>query len=193
MMDRGLHADARSNLVAITQLVMRMAKITGQLRKFARKSPAGAEPVAVGSVVNDALFLLEQRIRQDGVMVRRMGNADTLAICDANRLEQVLINLMSNAIDAMETAEGADQQKVLTIAVDRNREHVLISVRDTGTGITPEVQARLYEPFFSTKRQGAGLGLGLTISLGIVQEFGGSIAARGCAPGAEFIVSLKAA
>jgi two-component system C4-dicarboxylate transport sensor histidine kinase DctB len=66
-------------------------------------------------------------------------------------------------------------------------------VRDTGSGIASDVLERLYEPFFSTKRQGAGLGLGLTISLGIVQEFGGSIMTVAIAPGAEFIGTLKAA
>ena len=192
MIDRGLLVEARANLGTISQLVTRMARITGQLRKFARKTPAEATPVAISSVVADALFLLDQRIREAHVVVRCDIDADAIALCDANRLEQVLINLMSNAIDAM-----ADQQsKVMTLVASKAQDHVRITVQDTGSGLAPEVRERLYEPFFSTKRPGAGLGLGLTISLGIVQEFGGSIVAAtaaAAAPGAEFIVTLKAA
>ena len=193
MIDRGLHADARSNLIVITQMVTRMAKITGQLRKFARKSPANSEPVSVGTAVSDALFLLEQRISHERVTVVREGAIDLTALCDANRLEQVFINLISNALDSMQGAHLEGVTKVMTIVLESGPGTARIRVRDNGLGITPEVQARLYEPFFSTKRQGVGLGLGLTISLGIIQEFGGSIEATECAPGAEFIVSLKAA
>ncbi|MGI4984791.1 MAG: ATP-binding protein [Janthinobacterium lividum] len=189
MMDRGLTAEARANLGNITQVVMRMAKITGQLRKFARKAPVESLPVAVGGVIGDALFLMEQRLRQEAVTVYHAIDGAAVALCDANRLEQVLINLMANAIDAMDR----QATKIMTIAVDRRPGEIVISIRDTGSGIAPEVRERLYEPFFSTKRQGVGLGLGLTISLGIVREFGGSITTGANDAGAEFIVTLKAA
>lgn len=189
MMDRGLTTEARANLGNITQVVMRMAKITGQLRKFARKAPVESLPVVVGGVIGDALFLMEQRLRQEAVTVYHAIDSAAVALCDANRLEQVLINLMANAIDAMDR----QATKIMTIAVDRRPGEIVISIRDTGSGIAPEVRERLYEPFFSTKRQGVGLGLGLTISLGIVREFGGSITTGANDAGAEFIVTLKAA
>jgi len=109
-------------------------------------------------------------------------------IAESNRLEQVLINLLSNALDAM----AACADPVLTVAVTLEDDAVSIRVRDNGPGLTPQARQHLFEPFFTTKDQGAGLGLGLTISFSIVGEFGGTLSALDVpGGGAEFVIRLK--
>ncbi|HEX8374039.1 MAG TPA: ATP-binding protein [Geminicoccaceae bacterium] len=109
-------------------------------------------------------------------------------------MEQVLVNLLGNALDALRDREGG------RIEVSAGRDgggRVVISVRDDGPGVPPELLPRLFEPFFTTKQTGSGLGLGLTISEGIVGEFGGTLRARnrpaGEGGGAEFVVALPEA
>ena len=117
-------------------------------------------------------------------------DTDVYAIAEPNRLEQVLINLIGNALDSMAEA-GNVRVHTLTIAVSCEAEHVLIEVRDTGVGISEEVRSHLFEPFFTTKDQGEGLGLGLTISASIIQEFGGALLADVQPDGTVFTVRLK--
>jgi two-component system C4-dicarboxylate transport sensor histidine kinase DctB len=182
---------ARGNLERISRLIDRIARITTQLKSFARKSPTQLKPVLVGNAISDVINLLEDRIRNSGVKVERSpAGEQALALCDENRLEQVLLNLMGNALDAM-AQQGS---KVLAIDVSKHDETVAISIRDTGPGLREHVIGRLFEPFFTTKEQGAGLGLGLVISSAIVRDFGGSL--RGTnhpKGGAEFVVELRAA
>ena len=113
-----------------------------------------------------------------------------VALCDANRLEQVLVNLIANALDAMIGRPDA----ALSLSGRREGERVLIQVRDTGPGLPEHVLPRLFEPFFTTKDTGGGLGLGLAISAGIVRDFGGTLAAaNGPDGGAVFTVEIPAA
>jgi two-component system C4-dicarboxylate transport sensor histidine kinase DctB len=114
------------------------------------------------------------------------------ALCDSNRLQQVLVNLFSNALDAMEMAGSTPRELVVDAARDGDR--VLISVTDSGPGIPEENRAQLFEPFFTTKPQGKGLGLGLAISEQIVREFGGRLRAESPpGGGARFIIDLPRA
>ena len=115
------------------------------------------------------------------------------AIAEPNRLEQVFINLISNALDAMAEVDidRPARARVLTIIVCDEADHVSIGVRDTGTGISDEVRSHLFEPFFTTKDKGEGLGLGLTISIGIIHEFGGTLVAQNRPDGTEFTVRLR--
>jgi two-component system C4-dicarboxylate transport sensor histidine kinase DctB len=103
----------------------------------------------------------------------------------------VLVNLLSNALDALRDREGGR----IEVGAGSDGGRVVISVRDDGPGIPPELLPRLFEPFFTTKQTGAGLGLGLTICEGIVGEFGGTLRARNRpdGEGAEFIVALPKA
>ena len=98
-------------------------------------------------------------------------DAEVLALCEPNRLEQVLVNLIGNAADAM---AGRPESR-LDIAVRQAGGQVRISVRDHGPGISEEAATHLFEPFFTTKDPGAGLGLGLPISAGIIRDFGGTL------------------
>ncbi|MCS0581858.1 ATP-binding protein [Massilia pinisoli] len=193
LIERGRIDDARANLATIAQLVERMGQLTGQLRQFARKADATLSAVAVADVVAAALFLVERRIAQERVGFRMSTHArDLYALCDSNRLQQVLVNLFSNALDAMEMAGSTQRQ--LVVDAEPSGTRVLITVMDSGPGIPENIRAHLFEPFFTTKPQGKGLGLGLAISEQIVREFGGHLRAEP-APGggARFIVDLPRA
>ncbi|KLU21133.1 hypothetical protein EOS_38175 [Caballeronia mineralivorans PML1(12)] len=186
--------EAQQNLRVICDMTERMGKITSQLKRFARKSPTYLERVLVGSAISNAIFLLDARIRSGDVELVREEPQDNLyAIAEPNRLEQVLINLIGNALDAIAEVDidHSARARVLTITVCGEEDHVSISVRDTGVGISDEVRSHLFEPFFTTKDKGEGLGLGLTISIGIIQEFGGTLVAQNRPDSTEFTVRLK--
>lgn len=189
---RGKADTAQANLEIIGKLVDQMGGIIEPLKTFARKSPARSEPVDVGQVVASALFLLDQRLRRDRVEVRNGCNVgEVIACCDQNRLQQVLVNLVSNAADAMRDT----RQRVLDIdAKLLANGRVSIRVADSGPGFSEEERQRLFEPFFTTKPAGEGLGLGLAISQDIVREFGGELSAAsdaaGDGGGAVFVIDL---
>ncbi|MGN6666071.1 MAG: sensor histidine kinase, partial [Trinickia sp.] len=138
--------------------------------------------------IDNALFLVEQRLCKDRVKLTfDRQHADARVLADANRLEQVLVNLFANALDAL----GGASERHLEVMVEDDGYVTVIRVRDTGTGLPEAVRARLFEPFFTTKEQGAGLGLGLAISAGIVREFRGALkAADRSGGGAEFSIHL---
>jgi two-component system C4-dicarboxylate transport sensor histidine kinase DctB len=197
LIERDRLDEAKGNLATISQLVGRMGLITGQLRQFARKADASPRAVPVAAAITAALFLVERRVEQERVSFRvSMRSPDVHALCDSNRLEQVLVNLFTNALDAM--ADSPTRE--LTVTIERTDDRVMISVADSGPGIPEEVRAHLFEPFFTTKPQGQGLGLGLAISEQIVREFGGVLrveagagAIAGANAGATFIIELPLA
>ncbi|MEI7432298.1 MAG: ATP-binding protein, partial [Betaproteobacteria bacterium] len=171
-LDRGDEPTARSNLERIAQLVDRMGLITGQLKAFVRKSSGQLHPVDIRQVINNAIVLLSERLKTTSTQVTfGLPEGALVALCDANRLEQVVVNLIGNALDAM-----VDQPNpLIEITGTESRDMICIAVRDHGTGLSAEAQARLFEPFFTTKEAGVGLGLGLTISAGIMSDFGGNL------------------
>ncbi|USX24857.1 ATP-binding protein [Oxalobacteraceae bacterium OTU3CINTB1] len=191
LIERDRLDEAKTNLATISQLVGRMGLITGQLRQFARKADASLRPVPVAAAITAALFLVERRVERERVNFRMsMRSHDVHALCDSNRLEQVLVNLFNNALDAMTDSETRE----LTVGVERTDERVMIGVADTGPGIPENIRAHLFEPFFTTKPQGQGLGLGLAISEQIVREFGGLLRVEASASGgARFIIELPLA
>ncbi|MCK6411529.1 MAG: ATP-binding protein [Azonexus sp.] len=171
-LERGDLDTARTNLGRIADLVDRMGRITGQLRNFARKSDGQSAPVPLCHAVDNALGLLEARLRRASAVVERSCPADEpVALCDANRLEQVLINLIGNALDAM-AGQAAPR---IELSWDSAAGRIRLAVRDHGPGLSAEAEQHLFEPFFTTKPAGDGLGLGLAISAGILRDFGGSL------------------
>ncbi|SEQ54703.1 two-component system, NtrC family, C4-dicarboxylate transport sensor histidine kinase DctB [Azotobacter beijerinckii] len=183
-------AAMRTCLARIDGLLTRMAALTGHLKTFARDTPSGLrERLQPDTVVDHALLLLEARIRQDAVQVLR--RREPLAWVEGNaiRLEQVLVNLLHNALDAM----AGRQRRELRIALRRDGGDWLLSVADSGGGIAPEHLSRVFEPFFTTKPVGEGLGLGLAVSYGIVRESGGQLEVHNAEGGAQFTLRLPAA
>ncbi|MBC7142889.1 MAG: sensor histidine kinase, partial [Rhodobacteraceae bacterium] len=180
---------AAENLGRISDLARRMGRIIKNLRAFARQENEGMSDVDLVAVVAAALELTEARLRSASVRVDWTPPARPVRVRGGEvRLQQVLVNLLANAADAM---EGGG---TVSIRVARAGGRVRLSVADTGPGIAePD---RIFDPFYSTKEVGAseGMGLGLSISYGIVQSFGGTIAGRNRPEGgAEFVVELDLA
>ena len=190
-LDRGDVSTARSNLERIAQLVDRMGLITGQLKAFARKSSGQPQPVDIRQVVANAVALLEQRLTTANAEVRtHFSEGELYALCDANRLQQVVVNLIGNALDAMTDHPSPSVELDGTACGTMVR----LTVRDHGPGLSAEAQRRLFEPFFTTKEAGVGLGLGLAISAGIVSDFGGTLSgANHPAGGALFTLEIPLA
>lgn len=175
---RGQMDPLTGNLQIIARLADQMGKIIQPLKAFARKSDAVHGPTDVGQTFSNALFLYGLRLRKMQVDVANgCAPATVFAWCDANRLEQVLINLVGNALDAMaETPSPALELRAgAFVRRDTGRRWTWIEVADNGCGLTPRAREQLFEPFFTTKAPGAGLGLGLVISRDIVRGFGGEI------------------
>lgn len=188
-MRRGDMATTEKNMAIVEQLIEQMGNIIGQLKTFARKSPAVYSAVDIALAVDSALFLFDVRLRREGVTVEKKLDAGIwVAWCDRNRLQQVLVNLIGNALDAMQ----GEAVRRLECSVERATSGQLaLAVSDSGCGFTEEALSHLFEPFFTTKQPGEGLGLGLTISRDILRDFGGDLLA-GPAPGggARFVVLL---
>lgn len=186
-LERGDLEVAQGNLQRMADLADRMGRITARLRNFARKSQGEPTRVVLDDALDNALAVLEARIGRAGVVVERRRQPQLAAWCDANRVEQVLVNLLGNALDAM-------QEQLRPCVELECREvagQVQVSVRDHGPGLSAEAQSHLFEPFFTTKPQDEGLGLGLALSADIAQASGGSLqGANHPGGGAVFTLSL---
>ncbi|WP_247873008.1 ATP-binding protein [Azospirillum sp. TSH64] len=199
--------EAEGNLGKIADLTARMANITNHLKRFARRPDSRLGAVELAPVIQGALSLFGNRLREEAVAVE-------LALPDAGpasgtplrvraeevRLEQVLVNLLSNALDAV---AGAPVRRILIRAevVEDGEESggeeggaVRIEVRDSGSGIAADPVAQIFDPFFTTKPVGTGLGLGLSISYNIVRDFGGVLSVAESGPdGTAFVLTLTRA
>ncbi|HSV46462.1 MAG TPA: ATP-binding protein [Ramlibacter sp.] len=186
--------DVRGNLQRIAHLVDRLGRLTYQLKAFAHKSHAPSAPVVLQKVIANAQFLVSERLRSNGVeWVLEVQPPGLAALGEEARLEQVLVNLLGNAIDAM----AASPRRCLRVEArvsDAAEGRCVIQVSDSGPGIRADILPRLFEPFTTSKPAGTGLGLGLMISAHIVREFGGSLRARNTdGAGACFVVELPLA
>ncbi|MFQ6574429.1 ATP-binding protein [Pseudomonas sp. UM16] len=187
LLDNQRYDEARLALEPLEQMLKRMAALTGHLKTFARNSPSGLrERLDLATVVDQALQLLETRIRAEQVEVSLYLARPAWVRGDAIRLEQVLINLLRNALDAM----AGKSYKRLEIRIEAEAEQWRLSVLDSGGGIAAEHLANVFDPFFTTKPVGEGLGLGLAISYGIIHEAGGRLTVDNQPGGARFSLTL---
>jgi two-component system C4-dicarboxylate transport sensor histidine kinase DctB len=188
-LDRQQSDPVRANLGQIASLTDRIGMITDELRSFARKTNAPPQPVRLGDVIDGALLLMGARLRQYDVTVDRSGeHEDQLVLAERFRLEQVLVNLLQNAVEALEGVAGP--RVSLRVVLKKGLARLLVS--DNGPGVSEEAAATLFTPFATTKLR--GLGLGLVISRDIVAEFGGDLTLEtAAAPGAVFAITLRKA
>jgi two-component system C4-dicarboxylate transport sensor histidine kinase DctB len=187
-LERGRPARAADNLTRIAELAHRMGRIIKNLRAFVRNESEPVSRVDIVAVIDGALELSTARFKRAGIAVHWQSPQAPVWVQGGDvRLGQVMANLFGNAIDAM----AGQKQGALEVTLVNAPDHVLITVADTGPGIAqPE---KLFEPFYSTKEVGSdeGMGLGLSISYGLLQSFGGKIAGRNRSDhGAEFIIEL---
>ena len=169
----------------IDDLIERMSAITKQLKSYARKGQQTFTPVNMADALASSLAMMEPQLRQRQVqIVRILPDNAVYTLGDRMRIEQVLVNLLRNALDATKSERAPKVEIILSVG-----ETATLTVRDNGPGI--EDLDRLFEPFYTTKQPGDGTGLGLAISSGIVSDLGGRLTARnGQAGGAVFEIQL---
>jgi two-component system, NtrC family, C4-dicarboxylate transport sensor histidine kinase DctB len=185
LLQRHRPEEALSSFQRIDDLIDRMGAITRQLKSYARKGGEAFEPVDVRHCLSSALSMMEPQLKTRVVQItRNLPRNPVMIMADRLRLEQVIINLLRNALDA--TKDTKDPKIGLEIVVDHS---VHLTVSDNGHGL--DNLESLFEPFYTTKKPGEGVGLGLAISSGIVTDLGGRLLARnGDAGGAVFEIQL---
>jgi two-component system C4-dicarboxylate transport sensor histidine kinase DctB len=188
---RGKSEQALNNFEKIRALTGRMADQISHIRRFARRPDAKLYPVDLAAVVHEALSLLEHRFEEEGVTLTLSLSPDVPRVmAEPVRLEQVVVNLVANALDAV--ADGPE--RVVRVTTALSDEGAILTIADTGTGIAAADRDAVFDPFFTTKPVGTGLGLGLSISYNIIKDFGANIAVLETGPGGtSFVVSLKGA
>ncbi|PLL10731.1 two-component sensor histidine kinase [Tabrizicola sp. TH137] len=190
LIERGEVARARENIGQILSLIDRMAAIARHLRNVARKPEEPLKVFPLAPVVADALQVAETRLKASGHAVQ-VDLAPDLPLVRGGpvRLQQVIVNLLSNAADAMEGRAGE-----IELGARAEGGEVVMTVRDHGPGVAAAIADRIFDPFFTTKTVGSGLGLGLSISYNIMKDFGGDLrVANHPEGGAVFSVVLMAA
>lgn len=175
LLERGRMEEVKKNLSLIGSLTDRMASITAQLKNFSRKNVSRSEPVDLVVCLEKVLEFLSVQLREKQITVISKTVVKELAVIPGHpvRVEQVLINLLVNSMDALK----GRQDGTIEVELSVREEKALMSVSDNGTGIDAEAMEYLFEPFFTTKQDGEGLGLGLSISYSILQEIGATIIA----------------
>jgi PAS domain S-box-containing protein len=179
----------RQLLEKIHRQTSRASSIVNNLLNFSRVTEARYAPVDLNRVIDDTIQLLEAQLRNTEIeVVRSYAYELPPAFGDGPKLQQVLMNLILNARDAM------PQGGRLEISTEADEDSVVIEIRDTGLGIAPEHLAKIYDPFFTTKQIGKGTGLGLAVSYGIISDHGGHIAVESnLGEGTRFQITLPLA
>jgi len=180
--------------------VARAAGVIKHVRDFARQSERDLKKLDINDPINDVFKVLGHQLTVHSIKVILDLDENLPQIrAEHNRLEQVFINLVTNAIDAMDEkaekagAEGGSVDKTLTIMTRCENKHVVVSVADTGVGMSESTKRKIFEPFFTTKETGKGTGLGTSISFGIIKDYSGTIAIDSAeGQGAEFIIKFPA-
>ncbi|MFN4282745.1 MAG: PAS-domain containing protein [Alphaproteobacteria bacterium] len=209
-MERGIAGEdyLKQNLALIAQQSERLGKLILHMRVFSRLDKDGFEKFDPCVSVTAAVELMSRQIALANIRLNvTLDEKATMVMGRPSQLEQVMINLLSNAKDAItaqmmeneaspataeERAKGAPIGSI-AVSVRNAKDGLRILVRDTGGGIPDSIIARVFDPFFTTKEVGKGTGLGLSVSYGIITTMGGSISARNVKGGAEFVISLPAA
>lgn len=191
LIDLGRTEEARDNVSRISALIDRMASISRHLRNFARKPNEKLGAVTLDEAMRDTLEIVAARLKAaDATLEIEIDPALPAVKAGAVRLQQVLVNIITNAADAV---EGLDDRRI-TVSAGQEDDRVVVSVRDRGPGVAAAIRERIFDPFFTTKGVGKGLGLGLSISYNIVKDFGGSLSVTDHPDGgAVFLIELQVA
>lgn len=189
-LEKERYDQAKGNLQHISQLGHHMGDIIARFKVFARKGNVAHTPIDVQSAINGALKIMQPRLKEANIEVQLPATIELAVLADMVFLEQVLVNLLANATDAILEANQAD--KWINIAVETDEKTVQIFVKDSGNGLSEDALAHLFEPFYTSKPSGLGLGLGLSISQRIMDSMNGALSACNSAQGgAQFCVTLS--
>ncbi|HEB72960.1 MAG TPA: PAS domain S-box protein [Nitrospirae bacterium] len=175
----------------ISENVERAVEIIKNLRDFARKESSEIYPVNVGKAIRNSIKMFGSQLKVRNISLTvEIPSGRVMVIGAANRLSQVMINLIANARDALDTIED-DRQKKILIEVEDSADEAVIRVKDTGPGIADSIKKEIFNPFFTTKPPGKGTGIGLSIVYKIIQEFGGKLEVESQeGSGATMIITL---
>jgi C4-dicarboxylate-specific signal transduction histidine kinase len=173
------------------QQVRKATEIISHLRTFGRAAPASRELMSLRDVIERAISLMREQLRLREIEVTvELGSEEPVVLGNSIQLEQVFINLLTNARDAV----ADSPRKIIRILGSVGSEAVEVVFSDTGQGIPPEFERRIFDPFFTTKQVGKGTGLGLSITYGIIRDHGGTISVESSAgEGATFLIRLPRA
>ena len=177
-----------ADLEKAMEQVLKATEIISHLRTFGRAAPVSVELVDVDDVIERSLLLVHEQLRLRAIEIDLELCPDELVVlANPIQLEQVFINLLTNARDALADAK----QRRIRIASSRDEERIMIAFSDTGPGIPRQLQQRIFDPFFTTKEVGTGTGLGLSITYSILKEYGGDISVISESDkGATFLIEL---
>lgn len=191
LIEKGRLDDARENIKKIDALLEKTSRITASLRDLARKPKHDIRPTDLVAVLDDVWTLLERRVQENTIEVEaQIDPACRHVMAGKVRLEQVVLNVISNAIDAMQDSPV----RRLIVSAHQDGEWVQLRIRDTGAGMDADHLSKVFDPFFTTKDVGEGLGLGLSVSYNIIKDFGGTLRAQSKTDdGSTFWVKLKTA
>jgi len=181
-------AEADENIKSISLMSDRMAEISRHLRNFARRPGDKVKPIDVSAVITETIGLVGPQLRARDATVLFESTGPVMALGGHLRLQQVLVNIITNALEAM-----ADDPNPVVIIETAVNDGVTIHVRDHGPGLQPDSMDQVFDAFYTTKDAGAGMGLGMSISYNIIRDFGGSLSAENHPDGgAVFTVALDA-
>lgn len=173
LIERNRTQEARDNIGRISSLIDRMASISRHLRNFARKPNEELGAVPLDDVLKDTQEIIAARLKAaDAVLEVDLGAVSPVVKAGPIRLQQVLVNIISNAADAI---EGQADRRIF-LKAENVAGRVVVTIKDNGPGVPPAIAERIFDPFFTTKGVGKGLGLGLSISYNIIKDFGGNLA-----------------
>lgn len=200
LLERPLSADVREKVEKIAQSGERCRKIVEGVLLFSRKQDGGERRnVDLRALLDRVLSIGEYQWRMHNIRILREQDEPACVFADADQIEQVVLNLLSNAVDAMPRG-GSIRLRLAALPAGTGpggpsgAGGAKLTISDEGHGIPREIQARIFDPFFSTKEIGKGTGLGLAISYGIVQDHGGDIVVESApGQGATFTVLLPSA
>jgi len=200
MIKKGISIPDDELVVMANDIIDNVARASGiikHVRDFARQSERDLKKLVINDPINDVFKVLGHQLTVHSIKLEVDLDPEIPEIrAEHNRLEQVFINLVTNAIDSMdekEQKEDAPVEKILKIKTYTQENWVVAEVSDTGLGMTDEVKRKIFEPFFTTKETGKGTGLGISISFGIIKDYGGTIdilSEHG--KGATFIIKFSA-
>lgn len=173
----------------ISDQTARAAQIIDHMRMFGRKERSTAGPISPGQACRDALDMMSEQLRLGNIVViTELNDTEGINVLGHKiQLEQVIVNLLSNARDAINNNGKARRIEMIT---KQSEDRVSISVSDTGGGVPSGIRDRIFEPFFTTKAVGKGTGLGLSVSYGIIRDMGGELSVSDVHDGASFCITF---